>query len=449
LPGKGKTQVYLHCQSQKPRFVCQILLKYNQWGEILEELLKEVERHGEERPIIVIHDQTARAVPGRSQPYSREEIDRSLEDLAASRKNSIIYLRSYMARGPKLPLGFINYELPPLDSHMMEALVSRYSSRLPIKSAHLNRLTGGYLGFTLSLLEQVKTIIEDKWPGARPIEADTSWTLIREALEQSTELEEVTNRLFEVMNEEAGGAELADFILIQFWERMTAQGITERLLDPMVFKVDEVARKLADATPPPRPKDILVAAARFAKAKLIEPMNDGAYRLRELIPFLVRMLRAVAALEPEPPSTVHGALTSGSPERKVFVSYSHRDREEIRPIVELLRSAGFDTWWDENIIGGTSWTNELDRQLTQASCILVFLTDGAWEDKSFVRNEALHSKDKVIPVRLREDVELPLPFKDTQYVSLAGWNRSTQTPQWRALLKSIRYMMNGVRHTAA
>ena len=448
LPGKGKTQVYLHCQSQKPRYACKPLLRYTDWGDILAELFKEVEQHRDERPIIVIHDQAGRPVPGRSQSSSREDIEQSLEDIAASRKNRIIYLLAYSARRPKLPLGFVPYELPPLDAEMMGSLVDRYSSRLPIKKAHLNLLTGGYLGFTLSLLEQVKTIIEDEWAGARPIEADTSWTLIRTALAESTELEQVTSRFFEVMNEEAGGRELADFLLLEFSGRLAAHGVTERLLDPIVFTEDQVATRLANSVPPPRPKDIHAAAEAFVRAKLLQPVANSSYRLRELIPFLIGTLGTTPTVSPAEVAAC-GSPSCSESAGKLFISYSSRDREQVRPIVGLLRNQGNAVWWDQDLVPGTSWSNELENQLKESACILVFLTNSAWEDGSFVRNEALYSPHKVIPVLLAEGAPVPLPFIDTQHASLAGWGGDISAPPWTALITGIRAKMKAAHEAAA
>jgi hypothetical protein len=336
-----------------------------------------------------------------------------------------------------LPQGFGFHDLPPLDNKVMDAFKNLYSTRLPIKRSHLDRLINSYLGFAWLLVEEAKKIIEDRWAGARPIEADTSWTLILEAL-VSYELSQVAERFCAALRDEAGAGDLGDFLVMQFEDRLGASGQTEQLLDPVEFMPADVCARLKGAPDPPRPKDVEAAAMTLSRARVLETVGNGFYRLLEPIPFLVHALNSVST----PDASLQASGT-------VFVSYSHADTEKVRPIVETLKQNSFQVWWDKNITGGTNWEAGIDRELKNSKCILMFLTASSSNTNSYVHNEAQRRPENVVPVKLEENVEVPLSFAKIQYVSLVGWNGDTSSPAWQELIKAIMNKIQSARKTAA
>ena len=58
----------------------------------------------------------------------------------------------------------------------------------------------------------------------------------------------------------------------------------------------------------------------------------------------------------------------------VFVSYSHKDSELVRPIIQGLQDRGFRVWYDEGIEVGFEWTESIAKHLNRSSCVLAFVS---------------------------------------------------------------------------
>lgn len=125
----------------------------------------------------------------------------------------------------------------------------------------------------------------------------------------------------------------------------------------------------------------------------------------------------------------------------VFVSYKKSDADRVRPLVEHLRSAGLDVWWDEGIQPSTSWRAEIAQQLAAAKCVVAVWTkdsvdhaQGAW-----VMEEATHGQARKIlaPVRL-DMVSPPLGFGETQYADLAAWSGGADDPRFKHFLGIVQ-----------
>jgi hypothetical protein len=101
---------------------------------------------------------------------------------------------------------------------------------------------------------------------------------------------------------------------------------------------------------------------------------------------LIRHILSLTSLEPiiEPqsstpsdgPSPTKREPTSDVIEQikrpKVFIGYSHEDRDEVSKIYKDLRAAGFDPWLDvENLMPGQMWHKEIDIAIKEADSILL------------------------------------------------------------------------------
>ena len=125
----------------------------------------------------------------------------------------------------------------------------------------------------------------------------------------------------------------------------------------------------------------------------------------------------------------------------VFVSYKKSDADRVRPLVEHLRAAGLDVWWDEGIQPSTSWRAEIAKQLAAAKCVVaVWTTDSVdHEQGSWVMEEATHGQARKIlaPVRL-DLVSPPLGFGETQYADLAAWSVGADDPRFQHFLGIVQ-----------
>lgn len=98
-----------------------------------------------------------------------------------------------------------------------------------------------------------------------------------------------------------------------------------------------------------------------------------------------------------------------------FVSYSHKDAQEVLPIVDSLRMNGFSLWVDRlNLRAGSDWGSEVRRALTDASVLLWFAgkysASSAWMETELT---AMMQRDGstaiVIPVLVDGAVPEQLP----------------------------------------
>jgi len=125
----------------------------------------------------------------------------------------------------------------------------------------------------------------------------------------------------------------------------------------------------------------------------------------------------------------------------VFVSYKKSDADRVRPLVQHLRDAGLDVWWDEGIQPSTSWRGEIAKQLNAAKCVVAVWTKDSvdHEQGAWVMEEATHGQARKIlaPVRL-DIVAPPLGFGETQYADLAAWSGAASDPRFQHFLGIVQ-----------
>jgi hypothetical protein len=125
----------------------------------------------------------------------------------------------------------------------------------------------------------------------------------------------------------------------------------------------------------------------------------------------------------------------------VFISYKKSDADRVRPLVENLRAADLDVWWDEGIQPSTSWRAEIATQLAAAKCVVAVWTKDSvdHEQAAWVMEEATHGQARKVlaPVRL-DMVSPPLGFGETQYADLAAWSGSPDDPRFQHLLGIVQ-----------
>jgi hypothetical protein len=98
--------------------------------------------------------------------------------------------------------------------------------------------------------------------------------------------------------------------------------------------------------------------------------------------------------------------TAGPDTRRLFVSYSRKDREVASRVSQLLRVTGATVFRDEDSIRpGTRWTVVLETEIRAAGCVIVF-----WSAAAAASGEV--RKEYLAAVELGKDV-LPLLLDDT------------------------------------
>ncbi len=125
----------------------------------------------------------------------------------------------------------------------------------------------------------------------------------------------------------------------------------------------------------------------------------------------------------------------------VFVSYKKSDRDRVRPLVEHMRAAGLDVWWDEGIAPSMSWRAEIAKQLDGARCVVAVWTQDSVDHEAgqWVMEEANEGLRRRVlaPVRL-DLVSPPLGFREVQYADLAAWSGGAEDPRFRHFLAIVQ-----------
>lgn len=93
-----------------------------------------------------------------------------------------------------------------------------------------------------------------------------------------------------------------------------------------------------------------------------------------------------------------------------FISYSHKDTPAVLPLIEGIRSRGFNVWYDAGIEAGTEWPEFIGEKLFECSSVLVFMTQNT-ADSANCRREidfAVELEKKVLVIYLTGKEEMSL-----------------------------------------
>ena len=88
----------------------------------------------------------------------------------------------------------------------------------------------------------------------------------------------------------------------------------------------------------------------------------------------------------------------------IFISYAHKDSDEVLPIVQALKNNGYEVWFDEGIEAGTEWPEYIAQQLKNCAVVLAFISPNAVASNN-CRNEinyALSLQKPLLAVYLSE-----------------------------------------------
>jgi hypothetical protein len=113
---------------------------------------------------------------------------------------------------------------------------------------------------------------------------------------------------------------------------------------------------------------------------------------------------------------------------KIFISYAKEDIDQVRPIYDTLKNAGYDPWLDEKkISAGQDWKHEINNAIEQSSFFLACLSGKSVDKTGFVQKElkmALEILDQqpegriyLIPVRL-DECEVPMRLQGLHWCDL-------------------------------
>jgi len=87
-------------------------------------------------------------------------------------------------------------------------------------------------------------------------------------------------------------------------------------------------------------------------------------------------------------------------EKYIFVSYCHKDKKHVFPIIEQLAYDGYRVWYDEGIDPGSEWPEIIARHLNGCAACIAFISENSLNSHNCRReiNFALLKKKPFISV---------------------------------------------------
>ncbi|MDA0365361.1 MAG: toll/interleukin-1 receptor domain-containing protein, partial [Chloroflexi bacterium] len=104
-----------------------------------------------------------------------------------------------------------------------------------------------------------------------------------------------------------------------------------------------------------------------------------------------------------------------------FISYAREDHDPAARLAAVFEAAGWDVWWDREILAGQSFDEVIERELAAAKVVIVLWSEHS-VTSSWVRAEANDALDRgiLIPALLTQ-VTMPLAFRRAQAANLITW----------------------------
>jgi CheY-like chemotaxis protein len=213
------------------------------------------------------------------------------------------------------------------------------------------------------------------------------------------------------------------------------------LLDIMMPKLDgiEVCRRIkADAALPFTP--IMLVTAKAESGDVVEGLDAGAdeYLTKPIDQkALVARVKALLRIKERHDAGSGQAKPAQANGTDLFISYSQKDMEIIRPLTAILQQSGWSVWFDQQLRAGTAFDKAIEQALMNARAVIV-----AWSKNSvnsdWVRAEAAFAQEsaKLFPVRL-DDVPLPLRFTHVHTLNLSNWDGSAEHQALQTLVAHL------------
>ena len=99
----------------------------------------------------------------------------------------------------------------------------------------------------------------------------------------------------------------------------------------------------------------------------------------------------------------------------LFVSYSHKDRPRVEPIVSVIEEMGQRVWMDRSdITGKTGWAGQIVRAIRECRAVVLMASPNSYTSDQVVRELylAMNHKKTIVPIEI-EPAEMP---DELQYI---------------------------------
>ncbi len=122
----------------------------------------------------------------------------------------------------------------------------------------------------------------------------------------------------------------------------------------------------------------------------------------------------------------------------IFISYASGDRDKAKSLASALQNAGFSVWWDQRIDPGANFSDDIQRELTAATAIIVIWTEES-VNSNWVKDEASFGQKKGTLVPLQFDAtDPPLGFRQFQTIDFRQWDGRRNHPAIRKITDVVQ-----------
>ena len=123
---------------------------------------------------------------------------------------------------------------------------------------------------------------------------------------------------------------------------------------------------------------------------------------------------------------------------EIFISYARSEEPRAVRVAEVLRSAGYRVWRDDELPAHRAYVEVIEERLKSANAVVVLWSAEAAKSE-WVRAEADTARHLGTLIQATIDGGIPpLPFNQIQCADLNGWDGDTDAPGWRKLVASVQ-----------
>jgi hypothetical protein len=192
--------------------------------------------------------------------------------------------------------------------------------------------------------------------------------------------------------------------MLHAWEKYGYENAARRFAE---IHQDE-KKTLAEGLPPF--KTIVRGKIEFLRS--VRGSSNSTYK---------KLATHLAALDPEfkPFGEIEKEADKGGAEKHLFISYSHSDQEFAFKLVNALEACGANIWIDESeILGGTSWMDEIGKGLDTCHLLLLIISPEALKSH-YVKYEwsyCIGIQKTIIPLLYKNVETLPFPLNSIHHI---------------------------------
>lgn len=124
----------------------------------------------------------------------------------------------------------------------------------------------------------------------------------------------------------------------------------------------------------------------------------------------------------------------------VFISYSHKDRETVKNLIDAFDRQEISYWSDQQIRAGENWKTEIENALNQASIFVILVSpdfaasDWAMYEIGHAISRSRETGAKLIPIIIREG-KIPGLLQRFQWIDARSMKPDEVAMQIKSILE--------------